>query len=145
MDTQESSGTNKLFDLLAPFFLVLKRGGRLIVDELDTKLHPLLTKALIKLFHNPDSNLRNAQLIFATHDTNLLSDGSFRRDQIYFTEKNRVGATDLYSLVDYKQEEEGKVDHEAEYIQGRYGGIPYLGNISDLFKKWQEGKSTMPS
>ncbi len=117
----------------------------MIVDELDTKLHPLLTKALIKLFHNPDSNLRNAQLIFATHDTNLLSDGSFRRDQIYFTEKNRVGATDLYSLVDYKQEEEGKVDHEAEYIQGRYGGIPYLGNISDLFKKWQEGKSTMPS
>ncbi|MBK7334994.1 MAG: ATP-binding protein [Saprospirales bacterium] len=73
LDAQESSGTNKIFDLLGPFFDTLVNGKVLVVDELDAKLHPLLTKALVGLFNSEENNPRNAQLIFATHDTNLLT------------------------------------------------------------------------
>lgn len=151
LDTQESSGTNTLFDLIGPFFDTLLRGGILVVDELNAKLHPLLTKALVGLFMSDQTNDKNAQLIFATHDTNLLSYGRFRRDQIYFTEKDRRGATDLYSLVEYKLKDKGgKVrkdqSFENDYIQGRYGGIPYFGNLTELFAQWQnEERSTTRS
>ncbi|MDX2282981.1 MAG: ATP-binding protein [Bacteroidia bacterium] len=139
LDEQESSGTRKLFDLLGPFFDTLLHGGALVADELDAKLHPLLTKALVDLFHSPETNPKQAQLIFATHDTNLLSYGCFRRDQIYFTEKNRQGATDLYSLLEYREEGETiRKDRsfEKDYIEGRYGAIPYLGNLNELFRSW---------
>jgi hypothetical protein len=149
LDEQESSGTNKIFDLLGPVFKALTEGTVLVVDELNAKLHPLLTKALVDLFHAPETNPKHAQLIFATHDTNLLNYGHFRRDQIYFTEKDRWGATDLYSLIEYKQDGETvRKDRsfEKDYIQGRYGAIPYLGNLSELMSQWQEKqKSTTPS
>lgn len=149
LDHQESSGTNKIFDLLGPIFEVLAKGAVLVVDELNAKLHPLLTKALVDLFHSPETNPRQAQLIFATHDTNLLTYGHFRRDQIYFTEKDKWGATDLYSLIEYKEEGETiRKDRsfEKDYIQGRYGAIPYLGNLSELMSQWQEKqKSITPS
>lgn len=139
--TQESSGTNKLFNLSGPVFEVLNDGGVLVVDELDASLHPLLTLAVTRLFNSVEHNPHNAQLIFATHDTNLLSFGNYRRDQIYFVEKNRFGASDLYSLVAYK-EEEGKVrkdrSFEKDYINGRYGAIPFLGDISKVLEKWLE-------
>ncbi|WP_077920790.1 ATP/GTP-binding protein [Spirosoma sp. 209] len=134
----ESSGTNKFFDLLAPIYLAIERHGILVIDELDAKLHPLLTQAIIRLFNNPETNPKNAQLIFATHDTNLLTDGQFRRDQIWFTEKDQYGATCLYSLVEYKEEDGTKVrkdrSFETDYIQGRYGAIPYIGDFSKLFQ-----------
>ncbi|MEK7254138.1 MAG: ATP-binding protein [Bacteroidota bacterium] len=141
LDTQESSGTNKVFDLLGPVFDTLMNGKVLVVDELDAKLHPLLTKALVSLFNSVETNPNNAQLVFATHDTNLLTYGNFRRDQIYFVEKDRQGATNLYSLLEYK--EEGKTvradrSFEKDYVQGRYGAIPFLGDFSKLFFKWQE-------
>lgn len=146
LDEQESSGTRKLFDLLGPFFDTLLNGGILVADELDAKLHPLLTKALVDLFHSPHANSHQAQLIFATHDTNLLSYGCFRRDQIYFTEKNRLGATDLYALLEYREGGETiRKDRsfEKDYIEGRYGAIPYLGNLHELFRSWpSEQKST---
>ncbi len=146
LDEQESSGTRKLFDLLGPFFDTLLHGGVLVADELDAKLHPLLTKALVDLFHSPETNPHQAQLIFATHDTNLLSYGCFRRDQIYFTEKDRQGATDLYSLLEYREGGETiRKDRsfERDYIEGRYGAIPYLGNLNELFRTWpSEQKST---
>lgn len=146
LDVQESSGTKKVFDLLGPFFDTLMTGKVLVVDELDAKLHPLLTNALVGLFNAEETNPHNAQLIFATHDTNLLSYGNFRRDQIYFTEKDKEGATVLYSLIEYKEEDGGTVrkdrSFEKDYVQGRYGAIPYLGDFSKLFTKWQESRKS---
>lgn len=141
MRSQESSGTNKLFNISGPVFDVLNDGGVLVIDELDASLHPLLTLAITKLFNSTELNQRNAQLIFATHDTNLLNYGNYRRDQIYFVEKNKYGASQIYSLVEYK--EEGKTirkdrSFEKDYIEGRYGAIPCIGNLSNLLKEWQE-------
>lgn len=136
LDIDESAGTQKLFDLVGPIFQVLQKGGILVVDELDAKLHPLMTQAIIRLFNQPELNPNNAQLIFATHDTNLLSGKLFRRDQIYFTEKDQYGATCLYSLVEYKEEDGTKIrkdrSFEEDYIQGRYGAIPFIGDLSKL-------------
>jgi hypothetical protein len=146
LDTQESSGTNKIFDLLGPFFNTLMDGKVLVVDELDAKLHPLLTRALVFLFNSTEANPLNAQLIFATHDTNLLTYGNFRRDQIYFVEKDNQGATSLYSLIEYK-ENGGTVrkdrSFENDYVQGKYGAIPYLGDFSTLFQVWQDNKKSL--
>ncbi len=134
---QESSGTNKMIDLSGPIFDTLKDGGLLVVDELDAKLHPLLTLSIIKLFQNKDINTLNAQLIFATHDTNILSMSQLRRDQIYFVEKNQQEETDLYSLVDYENVRKDS-SFEKDYIQGKYGAIPYLSNHNQLLELWQE-------
>ncbi len=130
----ESAGTNKLFNLSGPIFYMLKQGGVLIIDELDSKLHPLMTQAVVRLFNDPEQNPNNAQLIFAMHNTNLLSNELFRRDQVYFTAKDRYGATSLYSLVEYKEEDGTKPrkdrSFEKDYIQGRYGAIPFIGDLS---------------
>ncbi len=143
MDSQESSGTNKVFNISGPVFDVLNDGGVLVIDELDASLHPLLTLAITKLFNSKEHNPKDAQLIFATHDTNLLSYGNYRRDQIYFVEKDQYGASDLYSLVEYKEEGAIKAirkdrSFEKDYIQGRYGAIPFIGNLSNIAKEWQE-------
>lgn len=135
---QESSGTNKLYDMAGSITSGLKMGKLTIIDELDAKLHPLLTMAIVKLFHSPEFNPLNAQLIFATHDTNLLSSGCFRRDQIYFTEKDRLDATDIYSLAEYIEPDGKKVrndrSYEKDYIAGRYGAVPYLGDFSKILE-----------
>jgi uncharacterized protein len=140
MRSQESSGTNKLFNISGPVFDVLNNGGVLVIDELDASLHPLLTLAITKLFNSKEFNRNNAQLIFATHDTNLLNYGNYRRDQIYFVEKNKYGASEMYSLVEYK--EDGKTirkdrSFEKDYIEGRYGAIPLIGNLSNVVTGWQ--------
>ena len=87
----------------------------------------------------------NAQLIFATHDTNLLNYGCFRRDQIYFTEKNRFEATDLYSLVQYRENDGSKIrndrSYEKDYIEGRYGAIPFVGDFTNLITDGESRKN----
>jgi len=135
---QESSGTNKIIDLSGPIFDTLNDGGILVIDELDVKLHPLLTLSIVRLFQNQDINKEGAQLIFATHDTNILSIGNLRRDQIYFVEKDKFGASELYSLVEYNKEGKIRKDRsfEKDYINGRYGAIPYFGNFNTLLEKW---------
>jgi len=127
---QESEGTKKFFFLSGPILDTISNGDILLVDEMDARLHPLLTRELVRIFNSKKTNLKNAQLIFVTHDTNLLSAKIFRRDQIWFTERNRIGATDLYSLIEYKVRNDASF--EADYIKGRYGAIPYLGNFSQL-------------
>lgn len=134
---QESSGTNKVFDISGLVFGTLLDGGILVIDELDAKLHPLLTAALTNLFNSSEFNVKNAQLVFATHDTNLLSYGRFRRDQIYFLEKDKCAASDIYSLIEYKEEGSDKKirkdrSFEKDYIKGRYGAIPFIGNFEQL-------------
>jgi len=125
LDVEESKGTQKFFKMSAPILNTLREGKVLIIDELDASLHPMLTKHLIKLFHDKKINKHNAQLIFATHDTNLLHESMFRRDQIWLTQKDKYGATELYSLAQFKNVRKNE-DFEKKYIQGKYGAVPYL-------------------
>lgn len=129
-DEQESEGTKKIIDLSGPIFDTLILGKVLIIDELDAKLHPLITIQIIKLFNDPQTNPNNAQLFFATHDTNLLNSELFRRDQIWFAEKDEIEQTDLYSLIEFKLPDGSKVRNdsnlERNYIRGRYGAIPFI-------------------
>ncbi|KJU84128.1 abortive phage infection protein [Candidatus Magnetobacterium bavaricum] len=126
----ESDGTKKILSLAGPIAETLLNGWIMVIDEMDARLHPNLTSYLIELFN---SNEKNAQLIITTHDTNLLSRKLYRRDQVWFTEKNRDGSTDLYSLVEFKLK--GDDPYEKDYISGKYGAIPFIGgNISLLIK-----------
>jgi len=131
-DKNESEGTNKVIDLSGPIFDSLSLGKVLIIDELDAKLHPLITTHIVNLFNDPQTNPNNAQLLFATHDTNLLNTDLFRRDQIWFTEKDDFEQTDLYSLYDFNLPDGTKVRNdsniEKNYIRGRYGAIPFITN-----------------
>jgi hypothetical protein len=121
---QESSGTLAYLALLGPVVSLLKDGGVLWVDELDASLHPLMAIQIIRLFANPASNPRSAQLVFNTHDTNLLSSGALRRDQIWFTEKDSAGSSHLYPLTDFKPRRQENLENG--YLQGRYGAIPFI-------------------
>ncbi|AFY94329.1 AAA family ATPase [Chamaesiphon minutus] len=133
IDKEESAGTQKLYRLAGLLIIALEQGRILIIDELDGRLHPLVTSAIVKLFNSPKTNSENAQLIFTTHDTNLLSSNLFRKDQIWFTEKNRYGATDLYSLAEYKIPD--RASFEQDYIAGKYGAVPFIGDLSRLLGK----------
>jgi uncharacterized protein len=126
----ESEGTQKVFALGGLIITTLQEGEVLIIDEFDARLHPLISLAIIEMFNSKETNPNNAQLILTTHDTNLLSNKIFRRDQIWFTEKNRYGATDLYSLAEYKIRNDATF--ESDYIKGRYGAIPYIGDLAHL-------------
>ena len=130
IEKHESEGTNKLFALAGLLLDTLRTGKILLIDELDARLHPLITRELICLFNSNETNPHNAQLIFTTHDTNLLSSKTFRKDQIWFTEKDNKGATDLYSLVEYKVGKDASF--ERDYIIGKYGAIPFIGNFKEL-------------
>jgi uncharacterized protein len=133
LDENESAGTQKLFNISGLLINILQTGEILIVDELDARLHPLISCAIVKLFNSPITNPRNAQLIFTTHDTNLLSANMFRKDQIWFTEKDRYGATDLYSLVEYEIPDDAPF--EQDYIAGKYGAIPFIGDLNRVLGK----------
>jgi uncharacterized protein len=124
----ESDGTKQLFYLSGPILDVLNSGSVLVIDEIDTHLHPLLTYAIIELFQSPKSNPKNAQLIFTTHDTNLLDAKRFRRDQIWFVEKDNEGASRLYSLADFKDVRKNS-NYEQDYLEGRYGALPYIQGL----------------
>lgn len=131
--TMESEGTKKIIKMSGPIFNTLLFGRLLLIDELDAKLHPMLTRQIILLFNNPETNPKGAQLIFITHDTTLLSGKIFRRDQIWFTAKDKTDASDLFSLVEFKDIEGNKIRKDSSfaknYINGRYGAIPYFNNI----------------
>ncbi len=124
IDDEESDGTKKIFALSSLLIETLKNAKILIIDEFDARLHPLMSRSIVELFNSNDTNPHNAQLIFMTHDTNLLSNKIFRRDQIWFTEKDRYGATSLYSLAEYKVRNDASF--ESDYIKGKYGAIPYI-------------------
>lgn len=130
-EMMESEGTKKVIELSGPLFDTLLNGKILLVDELDAKLHPILTRNIIMLFNDPQQNKKGAQLIFATHDTNLLNINYVRRDQVWFTEKDPQESTDLYSLVEFKDDEGTKVRKDRslakDYINGRFGAIPFIG------------------
>ena len=122
---EESLGTNQLF-LLGPVLKdVFENGTSLFIDEIDNSLHTFIVKHIINMFRNSEINKSGAQLIFTTHDTSLLSLSTFRRDQVYFTEKNNTtGASDLYSLDEFSVRKTDNI--EKGYLLGRYGAIPYI-------------------
>jgi hypothetical protein len=122
---EESNGTQRLFALSGPLADVLENGWTLFVDELDASLHPLLVRYLVELFHNQKINPKGAQLIFNTHDTTLMDCCLFRRDQIWFIEKDRQGCSHLYPLLDYSPRKDEAL--AKGYLLGRYGAIPFLG------------------
>lgn len=128
--SEESSRTQKMFSLYRFLIYTLREGNTLLIDELDAKIHPLLLRYIINMFHNPEINKNNAQLIYTTHDIYTLTKETFRRDQIWFTEKDKNGVSSLYSLAEYKLEDNKKVRNDAtynkEYLLGRYGAIPLL-------------------
>lgn len=122
--TDESDGTQKYYGIVGSIILALRLGNTIFIDEMDLRLHPLLTKSLISLFNDPEINKKNAQLVFTTHDINLLDLKLFRRDQIWFTEKDEYGETNLYSLDDFSERKD--IDLQTRYLQGRYGAIPFI-------------------
>lgn len=122
---EESLGTKQLFWFSPILKEVFGKGKTMVIDELDRSLHPFLVQFLVELFHTPEINQTNAQLIFTTHDTTLLSLDTFRRDQIYFVEKDpHTAATELYSLDEFSVRKNENI--EKGYLLGRYGAIPYL-------------------
>ncbi|MCK9477839.1 MAG: ATP-binding protein [Candidatus Muirbacterium halophilum] len=129
----ESEGTKKYFWLIGPILDTLKMGKTLIIDELQSNMHPLLTKSIVKLFNSDVTNKNNAQLIFVIHDTNLLNNKVFRRDQIWFTEKNNFGESILYSLSDVKHTRKDST-FSKNYLLGKYGGVP---NINKNYENWE--------
>lgn len=125
----ESTGTVQLFNLAGPIFHVLNKGHILIIDELDRHFHPLLIRELVKIFHDPEKNRNNAQLIFVTHDVSLLKADLLRRDQVWFVEKDpQTQESTLYPLSDFKQEDDDMRYLEKDYLVGCYGAIPYLSD-----------------
>jgi AAA15 family ATPase/GTPase len=124
----ESDGTKKLLALSAPLVESLIRGNTIFIDELDNSLHLDLIEAIIKLYHDKDINQNNAQLIFSTHNTNLLNQEIFRRDQIWFVEKDIYGSSQLYSLVEYgKGKARDDLALEKNYNAGKFGAKPNIG------------------
>jgi hypothetical protein len=127
---QESGGTKALFALLGIIEPCLSEGGTLVVDEFDQSLHSHIARQLVARFMSPAGNPRAAQLLFNTHDTNLLSEDLLRRDQVWFTEKTADGATRLFPLTDFRTR---KLDNlERGYLQGRYGAVPSLSGPFDV-------------
>lgn len=125
--SDESDGTQKLFAFAGPLLDVLAKGSTLVVDEMDTSLHPLMVRFLIGLFQNSKSNKHNAQLIFTTHDTSVLDTEIFRRDQVWFVEKDRDQSSKLYPLSDFSPRKGEAL--EKGYLQGRYGALPFIGEL----------------
>ncbi len=132
LDREESEGTKKFFGISGPIINTIENGRVLVIDELDARLHPKLTKALLSLFNSRTRNTNNAQLIFVTHDTKLLNIDLFRRDQIWFTVKNKYGATDLYSLIEYSVRKDASF--EKDYLLGKYGAVPFIKEDNFTFR-----------
>jgi hypothetical protein len=128
--SKESSGTMEILTISPFIFLALQQGKPLILDEFGSRLHTRASEIILSLFNNKETNPKGAQLIVATHDTNLLASKGFRRDQVWFTEKDESGATHLYPLTDIRTRPNDNL--EKGYLQGRYGAIPFAGSLADF-------------
>lgn len=133
-DNEAAEGTKKMI-MFSPFlYRVLDKGGVLIIDEFDANLHPNLSRKIVQLFNSTKTNPNNAQLIFASHDSNFLDARFFRRDQICFIEKNKYGGSQITSLAEYKGIR-NDASFEKDYLLGKYGAIPYLNRFNWAFDK----------
>jgi AAA15 family ATPase/GTPase len=129
---QESDGTRRLIDFLPMLYETMTHDAVFFIDEIERSIHPLLIKELVRKFaDNPNTK---GQLIFTTHESNLLDQQIFRQDEIWFAEKDQEGSTDLYTLSDFKEHK--TIDIQKGYLNGRYGSIPFLGDLKAL--NWEE-------
>ena len=122
-----------MFFIAEVLMVALLDGGVLFLDEMDANLHPILMQALIKFFNDPEVNTNGAQLVFSSQDTNLLDLSLLKKEQIYFVEKDRFGASHMTSLSDFNNVRNSE-KVEKNYILGKYGAIPYIGAF-DFFRK----------
>ena len=129
---EESTGTRKFFAYTGPLLDVLNNGYVLVVDELNDNLHPYLVEFIIQMFHDTRLNCKNAQLIFTTHETSILDQTLLRRDQVWFVDKDDYNATSLYPLSDFSPRKAVE-NLEKNYLQGRYGAIPYFQTVANVF------------
>ena len=131
---EESLGTNILAGLLGPILATLHLGSVLCIDELERSIHPLVLREIIKMFKSKRYNKNNAQLIFTTHDSWLMKKDILRRDEIWFTNKNEYGVSELYSLVEFKDDNGKNIrndeNYEKNYLLGKYGALPNLSLIN---------------
>ncbi|UCH96308.1 MAG: ATP-binding protein [Candidatus Aminicenantes bacterium] len=124
---EESNGTIKMYHLAVKIIEVLEEGHTLIIDELDTSIHPLVSEYILELFNDPGKNPNNGQLIAAAHDVSLLDSRMLRRDQIWFTAKNSYGATEVFSLDEFDKNEVRKnTAFDKWYLHGRFGALPMI-------------------
>lgn len=130
--SQESDGTRRLLDYLPALYSVVHFPIVYVIDEIERSIHPLLVKELVRKFSHDQAT--KGQLIFTTHESNLLDQDVFRPDEIWFAEKKSDGSTELYALSEFK--EHHTIDIRKGYLNGRYGAIPFLGNLKDL--KWEK-------
>jgi hypothetical protein len=128
-DKDESEGTKKYFSLIGPIIDTIENGKLLFIDEINTRLHPLIVEYIVNLFNNKTHNAKNAQIVFSTHNTNILKKEKLRRDQIWFVEKNRYGESNLYSLLEFKGVRKD-ASYNKDYLDGKYGAIP---NVDFIF------------
>jgi hypothetical protein len=128
----ESAGTVQLLLILEPIYRALEQGSVVVIDEFGSRLHTRASELILHMFNNRETNPNGAQLIAATHDTNLLSANGLRRDQVWFTEKDSDGASHLYPLTDFETRKDDNL--EKGYLQGRFGAIPFAGSIATFPK-----------
>ncbi|BDA69280.1 hypothetical protein CAL7716_034460 [Calothrix sp. PCC 7716] len=133
---EESLGTQRLFNLAYRMLIALKIGSLTIVDELGTNIHPNIVKNIIKLFQNPNTNPKRAQLIFTSHDNTLQRNNLLRRDQIWFTQKRADQSTELYPLSDFHVRNDLAIDKA--YLDGRFGAVPFLPSDEEMILKGDE-------
>ncbi|MFA6074896.1 MAG: ATP-binding protein [Negativicutes bacterium] len=143
MAAEESGGTNKLFALSVPLLMTLQRGGLLIIDELESNLHPVIVRYLLSLFNSRIYNKNNAQIVFTTHNDSILSNSIFRRDQIWFSEKGEKGATEIFSLVEFRENKaivRKDASYNKDYLSGRYGAIPIVTDnyVSEIHSRTEK-------
>lgn len=135
----ESDGTQKIFAFAGPWLDALKNGYLLVIDELHDNLHPKMVRFMVQLFHSAATNPKNAQLLFTTHETSILNQDIFRRDQIWLCEKDEQQATRLYPLTDFSPKK-GRENLEANYLAGRYGALPYIRDLLNLVPGMPHGE-----
>lgn len=138
---EESDGTKRFFEFAGPWINCLKKGNVLFVDELNNHLHPKLVEFLVSLFHDSKINTKNAQLVFTTHETSILNQNMFRRDQIWFCEKEHQKGTRLFPLSDFNPRKD-RENLELAYLSGRYGALPLVNfiNLSSKIDKMLNNK-----
>ncbi|MBD5398079.1 ATP-binding protein [bacterium] len=136
-NNQESDGTLAFLSKIIMFYPAFINGGIFICDEIERSLHPILVKRLVQAFNNPKINKGGAQLICTTHDVNLLKSDILRRDEIWFIEKDISGVSTVYPLSSFK-DIRNNYDYESGYLKGRFGAIPFLGDIRELEKLMDE-------
>lgn len=127
---READGARELFAYAAPVLRALREGSVLVVDELRSHLHPLLVRFLTELFQSPETGFSKAQLVFTTHDTPLLNQRLFRRDQIWFCERKKR-STQLLCLTDFSPRKDEE-NFKRRYLSGRYGALPYVRSLGEL-------------